>query len=179
MVERPHGWSPTTESRGPRSMLDPTAAYRTSQVVSASRAGQIVLLYQGAIRFGAQHLAFLERRDIEQAHRASIRCQEIVTALRGSLDLSAGPIAAHLDDLYDFVLRRLAAGNAAKDPRPTEEALEVLRGLLDAWQELASRPASNMADNAAASLMAPSERPAMARPALVGAGTYAAGGARR
>jgi flagellar secretion chaperone FliS len=88
-------------------MLDPTAAYRTAQVVSASRAGQIVLLYQGAIRFGAQHLAFLERNNIEQAHRSSIRCQEIVTALRGSLDFTAGPIATQLDALYDFVLRRL------------------------------------------------------------------------
>ena len=50
-------------------MLDPTAAYRTAQVVGASRAGQIVLLYQGAIRFGAQHLAYLERRDLEQVLR--------------------------------------------------------------------------------------------------------------
>lgn len=94
-------------------MLDPTSAYRTSQVAGASRVGQIVLLYQGAIRFGAQHLAFLERRDIEQAHRSSIRCQEIVTSLRGSLDLSAGPIAVQLDQLYDFVLRLL--GHVAAD----------------------------------------------------------------
>jgi flagellar protein FliS len=159
-------------------MLDPTAAYRTSQVVSASRAGQIVLLYQGAIRFGTQHLAFLERGEIEGAHKASIRCQEIVTALRGSLDLSAGSIATQLDDLYDFVLRRLATGNGTKKPRPTEEALQVLRGLLDAWQELAARPASEQSDNAATPVLVP-ERAAMARPVLVEAGTYAAGGARR
>ena len=138
-------------------MLDPTAAYRTSQVVSASRAGQIVLLYQGAIRFGAQHLAFLERKEIEKAHRSSIRCQEIVAALRGSLDLSAGPIAVQLDELYDFVLRRLASGNVSKKPRPTEEALQVLRGLLEAWQELAARPASELVDDAAAP--APTPRP--------------------
>ena len=68
-----------------------------------ARAGQIVLLYQGAIRFATQHLAFVERREIEKAHSASIRSQEIVAALRGSLDLSAGPIAIQLDQLYDFV----------------------------------------------------------------------------
>ena len=123
-------------------MLDPTAAYRTSQVVSASRAGQIVLLYQGAIRFGTQHLAFLERHQTEQAHRSSIRCQEVVAALRGSLDLAAGPVAVQLDQLYDFVLRRLMEGNMTKQARPTEEALKVLRGLLDAWQELAAQPAA-------------------------------------
>jgi flagellar protein FliS len=157
-------------------MLDPTAAYRTSQVVSASRAGQIVLLYQGALRFGAQHLAFLERHDVEGAHRASIRCQEIVTALRGALDLSAGPIAIQLDALYDFVLRRLASGNMTKEPRPTEEALQILRGLMDAWQELAARPVSGLVDVPAE----PSaSRVPMATPVYVGASPYAAGGARR
>ena len=161
-------------------MLDPTAAYRTAQVVSASRAGQIVLLYQGAIRFGAQHLAFLERHDIEQAHRSSIRCQEIVTALRGSLDFTAGPIATQLDSLYEFVLRRLAAGNLAKEPKPTEEALQVLRGLLDAWQELATRPVSGLVDSPEETVA--SRRP-VASPFATGAyaavGAYAAGGGRR
>jgi flagellar protein FliS len=166
-------------------MLDPTAAYRTSQVVSASRAGQIVLLYQGAIRFGAQHLAFLERGEIEKAHRASIRCQEIVAALRGSLDLSAGPIAVQLDDLYDFTLRRLASGNVSKEPHPTEEALQVLRGLLEGWQELAARPASELVDDVAAPAQGPrpitiASRPRIGTPAFAhAAGSYSGGGARR
>ena len=155
-------------------MLDPTAAYRTSQAASASGAGQIVLLYQGAIRFASQHLAFVERRNIEAAHIASIRSQEIVAALRGSLDLSAGPIALQLDQLYDFVQDRLASGNMTKDPRPTQEAIQVLRGLLEAWQEIAASPASNTA--------ASSEEPvriSLARPEFAAAGTYAAGGSRR
>jgi flagellar protein FliS len=163
-------------------MLDPTAAYRTSQVVSASRAGQIVLLYQGAIRFAAQHLAWLERHDVEQAHRSSMRCQEIVASLRGSLDLAAGPIATQLDDLYDFVQRRLAAGNLAKDPKPTEEAVQVLRGLLEAWQELAARPAESLVDSgrspAPSQVMRSIPVSRMPAEALVGAGSYNAGGRR-
>jgi len=125
-------------------MLDPTATYRTAQVVSANRVGQIVLLYQGAIRFATQHLMYVERKEVENAHRSSMRAQEIVAELRGSLDLSAGPIAVQLDMLYDFVQRRLLAGNMAKDPKPTEEAITVLRGLLEAWQEIASRPTSSL-----------------------------------
>jgi flagellar secretion chaperone FliS len=159
-------------------MLDPTATYRTAQVSGAGRAGQIVLLYQGAIRFGAQHLAWLERRDIQQAHRSSIRCQEIVAALRGSLDLSAGPIAVQLDELYDFVLRRLAAGNASKQPKPTEEALQVLRGLLEAWQELAARPASAVSDTAPEAEPRPALRAVLSPASLVGVGTYAASARR-
>lgn len=144
-------------------MLDPTSAYRTTQVVGASPVGQIVLLYQGAIRFGVQHLAWLERHEIEKAHNASIRAQEIVSALRGSLDLSAGEIAQQLDALYDFVLRRMMDGNVKKDPRPTEEALKVLRDLLDGWQELAASPA-------------PADEAAVASPATATGSTQAYGG---
>ncbi len=155
-------------------MLDPTATYRTSQVVSASQVGQIVLLYQGAIRFAAQHLAFLEQGQIEQSHKASLRSQEIVAELRGSLDLSVGPIALQLDELYDFVQRRLVDGNMTKKPLPTEEAIQVLRGLLETWQELAARPVP-----APAETLVRSSRPQVGAPVLTGAGTYAAGGGRR
>jgi flagellar protein FliS len=157
-------------------MLDPTAAYRTSQATGATGAGQIVLLYQGAIRFATQHLAFVERRDIESAHNASIRSQEIVAALRGSLDLAAGPIAIQLGQLYDFVLDRLVSGNMTKDPRPTQEAIQVLRGLLEAWQEIAAAPSPTLV--AGVPVAAP-VRMSVARPELASAGTYAAGGSRR
>ncbi len=119
-------------------MLDPTATYRCAQVATANPVTRIVLLYQGAIRFASQHLAFLERSDIEQAHRSSLRAQEIVSALQESLDMSAGPIASQLDELYTFVLRRLIDGNIGKTARPTEEAIQVLRELLEAWQAIAS-----------------------------------------
>ena len=120
--------------------LDPAATYRRTQVLTGSRLDQVVLLYQGAIRQGMLHLSALESRDSQAAHRASIKCQEIVAALQESLDMSAGPIAAQLDQLYRFVLDRLMDGNITKDPRPTTEALQVLRDLLPAWQAIAQQP---------------------------------------
>lgn len=122
-------------------MHDPTAAYRSTQITSGSPADRVVLLYRGAIRFGRQSLAALECGDRETAHRASIRCQAIVAELAATLDPSAGPIAHDLRRIYDFVLGRLVAGNVAKEPGPAREALEVLGGLLEAWQEIAWRPA--------------------------------------
>jgi flagellar secretion chaperone FliS len=153
-------------------MLDPTSAYRTTQVVGASKAGQIVLLYQGAIRFSVQHLAWIERGNVEQAHKSSVRAQEIVAALRESLDLSAGPIAAQLDLLYEFVLRRLMEGNLAKKPKPTEEAVQVLRGLLEAWEALAAQPAQTDAASEPARVPVPM---AIGTASLVGAGAYRGG----
>jgi flagellar protein FliS len=121
-------------------MFDSTSAYRTTQVVSSRPVDQVVLLYHGAIRFATIHLGALDRGDIEAAHNASIRSQAIVAGLREVLDLSAGPVAGQLDALYDFILRRLTAGNTTKVGAPTIEAIELLRGLLEAWQALAAAP---------------------------------------
>lgn len=140
-------------------MLDPTAAYRTSQVMTGSPVDQIVLLYQGAIRQGMVHVAALERGDRDAAHRASIKCQEIVSTLQESLDMAAGPIATQLDQLYTFVLERLIAGNVSKDAQPTREALQVLRDLLPAWQGIAGQRA--VAQSPAAASRGPLASPAV------------------
>jgi flagellar protein FliS len=130
-------------------MLDLTAAYRTTQVVSTDPAGQVVLLYEGAIRYAMRHLAALERGDREAAHHASLRAQSIVSGLQEVLDLSAGPIAEQLDLLYDFILGRLVDGNITMQARPTEEAIALLRDLLEAWRAIAGPSQVGVAGGAA------------------------------
>jgi len=65
-----------------------------------------------------------------------------VGELRGSLDLvRGGAVAANLDDLYDYVTRRLIAGNAANDAEALDEVAGLLRELRDAWNAMAYRRA--------------------------------------
>jgi len=119
---------------------DPTSAYRTAQVTTSSPAAQVVLLYEGAIRFASQSVSRLEAGDLEGAHTASLRAQAIISALRESLDLSAGEVAFRLDAVYDFMLGRLVAGNLGKQPGPALEVIDLLRGLLDAWRAISVPP---------------------------------------
>lgn len=121
---------------------DPTAAYRSAQVTTSSPAAQVVLLYEGAIRFASQSIARLDAGDVPGAHNASLRSQAIVSALRESLDLSAGDVASRLDSLYGFMLGRLVASNVAKDPGPTREVIALLRELLQAWRAIAATGAA-------------------------------------
>jgi flagellar protein FliS len=120
-------------------MHDMVSLYRTAQAVTSNPVERVVLLYEGAVRFAVRHLDALERGDEEAAHHASVRCQEIAAELQEVLDLEAGPIAHQLDAVYRFILDRLVAGNLARNPAPTTEALELLRELLGAWQEVARR----------------------------------------
>lgn len=148
-------------------MTSPTNAYRTSQVLTASPAERIVLLYQGAIRFSRQQVDRLARGEQEEAHAASLRAQEIVAALRETLDLAAGPIAGQLDALYAFCLDRLMAGNLRSDARAVEEAIQVLQGLLESWQQVAvGSPAAGSGQGATLAAAAPA-RPVPAEPPQV------------
>ena len=122
--------------------LDPTGVYRQAQVATSSPVAQIVLLYEGAIRFTALSAARLEQHDLEGSHRASLRAQAIVTELRASLNLGAGDVAVRLDALYDFMIRRLIDGNTAKDSGPAREVVGLLRELLEAWRVIASPQAA-------------------------------------
>jgi flagellar protein FliS len=123
-------------------MYDAPSAYRSAQVTTATPAGQVVLLYEGALRFTAQFTGRLDAGDLEGAHAACVRAQAIVSALRESLDLSAGPIAHDLDGIYDFMHRRLVAANVAKQSQPAVEVAELLRSLLEAWRTVAAQAAS-------------------------------------
>jgi flagellar secretion chaperone FliS len=114
------------------------AVYKANQVLTASPVERVVLLYRGAIRFANEQASETELGNRERSHRASMRAQEIVSALRETLDLSAGPVAGQLDGLYAFCLDRLMDGNIRRDARPVREATLVLQGLLEAWQQIAS-----------------------------------------
>ena len=139
---------------------DPTAAYRSAQVTTSSPAAQVVLLYEGAIRFSAMYVQRLQAQDLEGAHIAIVRAQAIVSALRESLDLSTGEIAIQLDSIYDFMHRRLVAANLAKQPGPALEAIDLLRGLLEAWRAV-TVPAAPVTP---AANPAPAQRPMVALP---------------
>jgi flagellar protein FliS len=76
-------------------------------------------------------------RRIETIHTALLRAQAILSELRANLDMEAGgDIAANLDRLYDYHLRRLIECNLRKDEAPLIEVEGLVRTLRDAWAEM-------------------------------------------
>ena len=61
----------------------------------------------------------------------------IIDGLRSSLDTNAGgEIAQNLDDLYDYMIRRLMRANMEDNPDLLDEVLSLLRSIKDAWDTL-------------------------------------------
>jgi flagellar secretion chaperone FliS len=119
--------------------------YQTQAILTASPGQLVLMLYDGALRFLAQAQAAMERdesdwRRIEVIHRNLQKAQNIIAELRGTLDHDAGgPVAANLDQLYEYYIRRLHEANVKKDRALVAEVEGMLRELRDGWSEMLQR----------------------------------------
>jgi flagellar secretion chaperone FliS len=117
-------------------------AYQTQSILTASPGQLVLLMYDGALRFMAQARAGFAMpeehpRRIETIHTALLRAQAILSELRANLDMEAGgDVAANLDRLYDYHIRRLFECNLRKDEAPLIEVEGLVRTLRDAWAEM-------------------------------------------
>lgn len=101
----------------------------------------ILKLYDGALERIAAARGCLDHGLLAEKCRLLTRALAIVGELRGSLDLvRGGAIAAHLDDLYDYVTRKLLEANASNRVELLDEVTSLLRELRSAWGAVAAAP---------------------------------------
>lgn len=110
------------------------STYRTQQIMTASPEELTLMLYNGAIRFVNESIQSLEAGNLEKAHNANLRAQNIVREFMATLDLRYG-IAKNLLSLYDYIEYCLIQGNILKDKSQLEQARSMLQELRDAWVE--------------------------------------------
>ena len=129
----------TTATKNLPEIRDRQAAqdfYHENQIFTASREELILILYDGALRFGRQGLAAGEEHNWAQAGYYLVRAERIVHYLSLCLDLEAGgEIAKKLDSLYEFILRCLSEGHLLKKKERIEDSLAILKILRAAWDE--------------------------------------------
>jgi flagellar protein FliS len=96
----------------------------------------VMMLLDGALARIAQARGCGERGDKDEKSRHLQRALVIVGELRASLNLSQGPIARNLDDLYEYVSRQLLLGQLASDGRALTGASSILTEIRGAWAAL-------------------------------------------
>lgn len=99
----------------------------------------ILMLFDGAIVAvvaAQRHMAAGEIAD--KGVNISKAIGIITNGLKASLDVaSGGDLAERLSALYDYMAERLLWANAHNQQAPLEDVLTLLRGLRDAWAEIA------------------------------------------
>lgn len=126
------------------SRLNALAAYGAVANAETNPLQQIILLYDGAIKFLRLAAADMETGDLIAKAEHSNRALDIVSYLQSILDFEkGGEVAATLDIFYITLSVQILNASARLDCRKMEQAAESLLPVREAWvsQFSASRPA--------------------------------------
>ncbi len=94
----------------------------------------VLMLLNGALSNIAVAKGSIERQDVSAKGEAIGQTISIVNGLRTSLDLDAGgELAVNLDNLYDYMERRLLEANIHNNPSMLEEISGLLHEIKEGW----------------------------------------------
>ncbi len=138
--------------------------YAQQQVMTASPAKLVFMLYEHAIASLRDAVRAIEENDIEKRWKANCKAGEIIGHLWATLDIEGGgEIAKNLDQLFGFMMTKLPEVDFRNNPQPALDVIKLLEPLRDAWRELAGKSESELAQ---ASHAARQNAPAEETPAV-------------
>lgn len=111
------------------------AMYQNTSVQTASPAGIVLLLLEGAIKFANRAIIGIEKNDIAMANTNLIKTQRIITELNASLD-EKYPVSKDFERIYTQINALLMEANMRKDKELVEQALRYIRDMRDTWKQV-------------------------------------------
>lgn len=122
-------------------MNNPAKAYSSMQVetkvVDASPHRLIQMLFEGALERIAQAKGALQQNQSARKGELISKAVGIVGGLQGSLvDAGDGELSANLDNLYDYMIRRLTEANLKNDENILDEVSGLITEIKGAWDQI-------------------------------------------
>ena len=112
-----------------------TEQYLETEVLSASPARLVQMLYESAIQSISAAMDAIDAGDIALRSQKIGKAVSIVNELATSLDKEkAGTWARDLVELYDYMARQLNQANFNQSKAPLVEVQSLLGTLLEAWK---------------------------------------------
>lgn len=115
-------------------MKNPFARYKTDAILNASQEELTLMLFDGALKFCNQAIQAVEEDQGQKAYDLVLRVQSIIEEFQITLDHTY-PVANDLDQIYDYLFRRLAIGGPKRDLDMLQEVAGHLRTLRDTWKQ--------------------------------------------
>lgn len=111
-----------------------------SGVESASPHRLIQMLFEGALERIAQAKGAMAQNQLARKGEMIGKAVAIVGGLQGSLnDKEGGSLAENLDNLYDYIIRRLTQANYENNPEYLDECGRLLGEIKTAWDAIAAQ----------------------------------------
>ncbi len=120
--------------------------YQQQQIMNASAAQQVVMMYDGAIKFTMRAREAIAAGKIAERHENNRRAMEIVMYLSDILDVAkGGEVAVRLQRIYGYLIRRFMDVDFKNDVAVCDDILGHLQTLRSSWTAIAraeSKPAA-------------------------------------
>jgi len=111
-----------------------------SSVETASPHRLIQMLFEGALERIAQAKGAMVQNQIARKGELIGKAVAIVGGLQGSLnDKEGGNLAANLDELYDYIIRRLTQANFENKAEYLDECGRLLGEIKSAWDTISNQ----------------------------------------
>lgn len=122
---------------------------RVSGVSDADPHRLVQMLLEGALGKIAMVKGLMNRKEIAKKGEVISQAVSIINSLRASLDLSAGgELATNLDNVYEYIERRLLKANIDNDITLLDEASSLLYEIKTGWDtippELRKKPTETL-----------------------------------
>lgn len=128
--------------------------YRQQQILNASPAERVVLLYDGAIRFMMITKMAITEKDIQKRYDNALKARNIISHLQETLDMEkGGEIATNLDNIYTYLLHQFLEIDK-NNLEAVEEVLKHLKILRESWAKIAMGEKEGAKDIAKDNIMA-------------------------
>lgn len=109
----------------------------STQVATASPHRLIQMLLDGALEKIRLARSFMQQGRLGEKAKHITWAISIIDGLRISLDKEAGgALAQNLEDLYDYMARRLIETNLRNDPMILDEVASLLGQIKEAWDAI-------------------------------------------
>lgn len=114
--------------------INPLAAYGKVANAQTDPLQQIILLYDGTIKFLRLAAADIEANDLAAKAEHTNRALDIISYLQSILDFEkGGEVAPALDALYASLMRQVLSASATLDGDKMKQAAESLIPVREAW----------------------------------------------
>ena len=105
---------------------------KASHTVAKTR--QVVMLYDGIVRFMSQAKEAMENNEIERRFKTLSRASEIITGLQACLDYEAGGDTANiLSDFYSSIDMRIMQLHRTNDAEECQAIITELKSMREVW----------------------------------------------
>ncbi|MFT5790289.1 MAG: flagellar protein FliS [Shewanella sp.] len=110
-----------------------------SEISVASPHRIIQMMFAGALQRIAQSRYAIDNHDLQNKGIYIGKAIGIINGLNNSLNMDAddnGDVAKNLNNLYDFMLRRITEANINNDAKALDDVSEILRTIKEGWDQI-------------------------------------------